>query len=131
MSPTPRPIRSGSRCPTRERPRSQIAARGRRHETWPIRPDPTRVPPSTAFSCLPPVHGADLEGQQRADSAPTKAASGRTGVRAKAVNPLRGRKITAQRSRLSIAPAAILWRRPRYSPKRVGRPRSSTPSARA
>jgi hypothetical protein len=43
------------------------------------------------FSRFSPVHRADFEGQQRAESAPTKVASGRTGVRAKAAIPLRAR----------------------------------------
>jgi hypothetical protein len=43
------------------------------------------------FSRFSPVHRADFEGQQRADSAPTAVATGKTGMRAEAAIPLRAR----------------------------------------
>jgi hypothetical protein len=43
------------------------------------------------FSRFSPVHRADFEGQQRADSAPTGVASGGSAVGAKAAIPLRAR----------------------------------------
>ena len=45
---------------------------------------PTRLA-EDRFSRFSPAHRADFEGQQRADSAPTRTASGRTGVRTVAV----------------------------------------------
>ena len=53
------------------------------------RTEPFAVPSGNGrYLRLPPVHRANLKGQLRAESAPTRIASGRTGVRAIAVVPL-------------------------------------------
>jgi hypothetical protein len=63
---------------------------------------PTRLA-EDRFSRFSPAHRADFEGRQRADSAPTRVASGRTGACAIAVVPLGARNRLHHRSKNSDA----------------------------